>query len=134
MKAHSYPLHAAPQPVEETRQPLTEQTLPVEPAVPINTYPNTTVVTGPTFRIQGTPHTDFSGLGEIVTNSVIYAQEHQQEAASLALAMQKKAQDGGFPSNVAVIAGPVFDIDLTSSPNTRYCVIGDNGLEFCDDP
>lgn len=83
--------------------------------MPKNSNPNTTVVTGPTFRIKGTPQSDFAGLGELVSQATAYAQEHQREAANLALAMQMKAHQSGYPSNVSVIADPIFDIDLTGS-------------------
>ena len=115
---------------EETGLTLTEQVVPSAFSAPAPAFPTTTVVTGPTFRIQGTSHSDFSGLSELVTDSAAYAQEHQQEAASLALAMQKKAQDGGFPTNVSIIAGPVFDIDLTAPLRTYGPMIGDDGEEI----
>ena len=122
--------HTSQQLPVETGLTLTEQDVPAALSAPAPAYPTTTVVTGPTFRIQGTSHSDFAGLGQIVTDSVTYAQEHQQEAASLALAMQKKAQDGGFPTNVAVIAGPVFDIDLTAPLQSYGPMIGDDGEEI----
>lgn len=92
-------------------------------------YPTTTVVTGPTFRIKGTPQSNFAGLGELVTQTTEFAQDHQREAANLALAMQSKTQEIRHPTNVSVIAGPIFDIDLTPRLNTRYCVFGGNGIE-----
>ncbi|MBP3267670.1 MAG: relaxase/mobilization nuclease domain-containing protein [Ruminococcus sp.] len=79
----------------------------------INSYPNTNVVTGPTFRIKGTPESNLAGLNELVSETSAYTKEHQPEAAKLALAMQQYGQQTGFPSNVAVYAGPIFDIDLT---------------------
>ncbi len=88
-----------------------------------NSYPNTTVVTGPTFRIKGTPQSDFAGLGELVSKATAYVQEHQREAANLALAMQQYGQQRGCTSNISVIAGPIFDIDLTGgmiSPLQNY--------------
>lgn len=81
-------------------------------AVPVNNYPNTTLVTGPTFRIHGNENSDLSGLNELVTQTMSYAQEHQRENANLALAMQQHGQQTGFPSNVALFAGPIFDINL----------------------
>lgn len=78
-----------------------------------NGYPSTNVVTGPTFRIKGTPDSNFAGLNELVEQTTTYAQEHQRESANLAMAMQKYGQQTGYPSNVAVYAGPIFDIDLT---------------------
>lgn len=78
-----------------------------------NSLPNTTVVTGPTFRIRGNENSNFAGLGELVEQTTAYAQEHQRESTNLALAMQQYGQQTGYPSNVAVIAGPIFDIDLT---------------------
>lgn len=98
---------SAPTPTFETVPTMTE--------MPKNSYPNTTVVTGPTFRIKGTPQSDFAGLGELVSQTTAYAQEHQRESSNLALAMQQYGQQRGYPSNVAVIAGPIFDIDLTGS-------------------
>lgn len=95
----------------------TIETVPTTVEMPINSFPNTTVVTGPTFRIKGTPQSDFAGLGELVSQTTAYAQDHQREAANLALAMQMKAHQSGYPSNVSVIAGPIFDIDLTGSMN-----------------
>ena len=76
-------------------------------------YPNTTVLTGPTFRIRGNENSNFAGLDELVEQTTADAQEHQREAANLALAMQQYGQQTGYPSNVSIYAGPVFDIDLT---------------------
>lgn len=95
----------------------TVETVPTTVEMPINSFPNTTVVTGPTFRIKGTPQSDFAGLGELVSKTTAYAQEHQRESSNLALAMQQYGQQRGFPSNVSVIAGPIFDIDLTGGMN-----------------
>ena len=78
-----------------------------------NSYPNTSVVTGPTFRIKGTPESNFAGLNELVEQTTAYAQEHQHEAANLALGMQQASQQKGFQTNINVISGPIFDIDLT---------------------
>lgn len=78
-----------------------------------NSYPNTSVITGPTFHIKGTPDSNFAGLNELVEQTSAYAREHQPEAAKLALAMQQYGQQSGYPSNVAVYAGPIFNIDLT---------------------
>lgn len=80
-----------------------------------NSYPTTSVVTGPTFCIKGTSDSNFAGLSELVEQTTAYAQEHQREAANLALAMNQYAQQSGYPSNVSVCAGPIFDIDLTGS-------------------
>lgn len=91
----------------------TVETVPTTVEMPINSFPNTTVVTGPTFRIKGTPQSDFAGLSELVSQTTAYAQEHQRESSNLALAMQQYGQQRGCPSNVSVIAGPIFDIDLT---------------------
>lgn len=92
-----------------------------------NSYPNTNVVTGPTFRIKGTPESNLAGLNELVSETAAYAKEHQPEAAKLALAMQQYGQQSGYPSNVAVYAGPIFDIDLTgygfdpyNDPNNKF--------------
>ncbi len=78
-----------------------------------NTFPSTSVITGPAFNIKGTPDSNFAGLSELVEQTTAYAQEHQREAANLALAMQQYGQQTGYPSNVSVYAGPIFDIDLT---------------------
>ena len=78
-----------------------------------NSYPTTSVVTGPTFRIKGTPESNLAGLGELVDQTYAYAQEHQRDAANLALAMNQYAQQSGYPANVSVYAGPIFDIDMT---------------------
>lgn len=91
----------------------TVSAVPTTAETPENCYPNTTVVTGPTFRIGGNENSNFAGLGELVKQTTAYAQEHQREAANLALAMQQYGQQSGYPSNVSVYAGPVFDIDLT---------------------
>lgn len=92
-----------------------------------NSYPNTSVITGPTFHIKGTPDSNFAGLNELVEQTSAYAREHQPEAAKLALAMQQYGQQSGYPSNVAVYAGPIFDIDLTgygfdpyNDPNNKF--------------
>ena len=93
----------------------TVETVPTTVETPKNSYPNTTVVTGPTFRIKGTPQSDLSGLDELIVQTTSYAHEHQRDASNLALAMQRYGQQSGYPSNVSVIAGPIFDIDLTGS-------------------
>lgn len=54
----------------------TVENVPTTVEMPINSFPNTTVVTGPTFRIKGTPQSDFAGLGELVSQATAYAQEH----------------------------------------------------------
>lgn len=89
------------------------ETVPTTIETAVNSYPNTNVVIGPTFRIRGNDNSDFAGLGELVEQTTAYAQEHQREAANLALAMQQYGQQNGYPSNVSVYAGPIFDIDLT---------------------
>lgn len=89
------------------------ETVPTTIETAVNSYPHTNVVTGPTFRIRGNENSNFAGLGELVEQTTAYAQEHQREAANLALAMQQYGQQTGYPSNVAVYAGPIFDIDLT---------------------
>ena len=113
--------HTSQQLPEETGLTLTEQAVPTAAAP--SYYPTTTVVTGPTFHIRGSYRSDFSGLEDLVSSTVSQAQEHEREAASLALAMQTKAQESGHPTNVAVIAGPVFDIELTNN----YRVYRDDG-------
>lgn len=91
----------------------TVESVPTTVETTVNSYPNTNVVTGPTFRIKGTPESNFAGFNELVEQTTAYAQEHQREAANLALAMQQYGQQNGYPSNVSVYAGPIFDIDLT---------------------
>lgn len=88
-------------------------TVPATIETPRNSLPNTNVVTGPTFRIKGMQYSNFAGLNELVEQTMTDAQNHQREAANLALAMQQYGQQTGFPSNVAVYAGPIFDIDMT---------------------
>ena len=90
---------------------------------PGNGLPNTNVITGPTFRITGAPESNFAGLNELVEQTMTDAQKHQNQAANLALAMQQYGQQTGFPSNVSVYAGPIFDIDMTGGiypPLPRY--------------
>lgn len=119
-----------PQTQELPAPTTTVETVPTTVEMPKNSYPNTTVVTGPTFRIKGTPQSDFAGLGELVTQTTAYAQEHQREASNLALAMQQYGQQKGYSSNVAVIAGPIFDIDLTGSlMNASVSDIADSDLD-----
>ena len=107
--------------------PTTTDSVPAQVETTVNGYPNTNVVTGPTFRIKGTPDSNFAGLNELVEQTSAYAREHQPEAAKLALSMQQYGQQTGFPSNVAVYAGPIFDIDLTgygfdpyNDPNKKF--------------
>ena len=101
-------------PAQETSVPVTTtEAVPATVETAINCYPNTNVLTGPTFRIKGTPDSNFAGLNELVEQTAAYAQEHQREAANLALAMNQYAQQSGYPSNVSVYAGPIFDIDMT---------------------
>ena len=95
-----------------------------------NSFPTTSVATGPTFRIKGDGHSDFTGLSELVAQTTASAQEHQLEAANLALAMQIKAQDSGRPTNVTVVAGPIFDIDLSDDTYTPRLCYGDDGEEY----
>lgn len=102
------------QETQEISTPVpTVETVPTTVETTVNSYPNTNVVTGPTFRIKGTPESNFAGFTELVEQTTAYAQEHQREAANLALAMQQYGQQNGYPSNVSVYAGPIFDIDLT---------------------
>ena len=117
-----------PQQVEETELALTETTVPTVTSSPC--YPNTSVVTGPTFRIKGNAHSDFTGLSELAAQTTAFAQEHQLKAANLALAMQTKAQESGHPTNVAVIAGPIFDIDLCGGDNSPQLYYGDDGEPY----
>lgn len=85
-----------------------------------NSYPNTSVVTGPTFRIKGMPDSNFAGLNELVSETEAYAHDHMRESANLALAMNQYAQQSGYPANVSVFAGPIFDIDLTGGAYPPY--------------
>lgn len=93
--------------------PPQDSPVPATVETAVNSYPNTMVSTGPVFRIHGTPDSNFAGLNELVEQTADYAQEHQNEAAKLALAMQQHGQQSGYPSNVSVYAGPIFDIDMT---------------------
>ena len=95
------------------------EAMPVTVETAGNCYPTTSVVTGPTFRINGTTASNFAALGELVEQTSAFAQEHQHDAANLAIAMNQHAQQSGYPSNVAVYAGPIFDIDLTT-PSREY--------------
>ncbi len=115
MNANEIHASCVPQTQELPAPTSTIETVPTTAETPKNSHPNTTVVTGPTFRINGTPQSDLSGLSELVMQTYAAAQEHQREAANLALAMQQYSQQRGYPSNISVIAGPVFDIDLTGS-------------------
>lgn len=113
---------------QELPAPITTiETVPTTVETPKNSYPNTTVVTGPTFRIKGTPQSDLAGLDELIAQTASYAHEHQRKSANLALAMQQYGQQSGCPSNVSVIAGPIFDIDLTGT------VPYDNSDDYDDD-
>lgn len=105
----------------------TVETVPTTVEMPKNSYPNTTVVTGPTFRIKGTPQSDLAGLDELIAQTASYAHEHQRKSANLALAMQQYGQQSGYPSNVSVISGPIFDINLTGT------VPYDNSSDYDDD-
>ena len=98
-----------------------------------NAYPSTTVVTGPTFHIKGTPDSNFAGLNDLVSETAAYAQDHMREAANLALAMQQYGQQTGHPSNVSVFSGPIFDIDMTT-PSRKYddCEDYDDYYEYPD--
>lgn len=104
---------AMKQPQEYSAPTTTTDSVPAQVETTVNGYPNTNVVTGPTFRIKGTPESNLAGLNELVSETAAYAKEHQPEAAKLALAMQQYGQQSGYPSNVSVYAGPIFDIDLT---------------------
>lgn len=95
-----------------------------------SSIPTTAVVTGPTFRIHGSEDSDFCGLADLAMQTTAYAQEHQLEAANLALAMQVKAQDSGHPTNVTVVAGPIFDIDLCGGDNSPQLYYGDDGEPY----
>lgn len=83
------------------------------PATAVNNYPNTNVVTSAIFRIKGNPDSNLAGFNELVEYTMADAQKRQRDAANLALAMQKYGQQTGYPSNVSVYAGPIFDIDMT---------------------
>ncbi|WP_164170515.1 relaxase/mobilization nuclease domain-containing protein [Ruminococcus flavefaciens] len=104
----------AVQPAQDTLVPAPSvEAVPTAVGTVGNSFPTTSVVTGPIFRIKGTPDSNFAGLNELVEQTAAYAQEHQREAANLALAMNQYAQQSGYPSNVSVYAGPIFDIDMT---------------------
>ena len=106
----------AVQPAQDTLVPAPSvEAVPTAVGTVGNSFPTTSVVTGPIFRIKGTPDSNFAGLNELVEQTAAYAQEHQREAANLALAMNQYAQQSGYPANVSVYAGPIFDIDMTGS-------------------
>jgi len=92
-----------------------------------NSFPNTNVITGPIFHIKGTPDSNFAGLNELVEQTMSDAQKNQLEAANLAQAMQQYGQQTGFPSNVSVYAGPIFDFDVTGMCST-FPVGGNNNF------
>ncbi len=103
----------AVQPAQDALVPATSvEAVPTTVGTVGNSFPTTSVVTGPIFRIKATPESNFAGLGELVERTTAYAQEHQRESANLALAMNQYAQQSGYPSNVAVYPGPIFDIDM----------------------
>lgn len=104
----------------------TVEAVPTPAEMPKNSLPNTTVVTGPTFRIRGDENSKFAGLGDLVEQTTAYAQEHQRESSNLAIAMQQYGQQTGHPSNVAVIAGPIFDIDLTGDKYQTIPTVDEN--------
>lgn len=116
-----------PQTQELLAPTTTIEAVPTTVETPKNSYPNTTVVTGATFRIKGTPSANLAGLDELIAQTTSYAHEHQRESANLALAMQQYGQQSGYLSNVSVIAGPIFDIDLTGT------VPYDNSGDYDDD-
>lgn len=119
------------QPTQNLTVPsTTTETVPVTVPPAGNSYPNTNVVTGPTFRIKGTTNSNLSGLNELVEKTATYAQEHQRETANLALAMQQYGQQTGYPSNISVFGGPIFDIDITINPYSTYY---ENDDEYDDD-
>lgn len=118
----------AQQPQETLAPVLIEQAVPTA-AVP-SRYPTTTVATGPILRIKGTPQSDLAGLGELVAQTAPFAQEHQLEAANLALAMQSKAQEMNLLTNVSIIAGPIFDIDLCGGENSPQLYYGDDSEAY----
>ena len=100
-------------PQEQAVPAAAVETVPAAIETAGNIYPTTSVITGLTVRIKGTPESNLAGLKELVNENVSYAQEHQREAANLALAMNQYNQQSGYPANVSVYAGPIFDIDMT---------------------
>jgi len=102
-----------PQEQEQAVPAAAVETVPAAIETAGNIYPTTSVITGLTVRIKGTPGSNLAGLKELVNENVSYAQEHQREAANLALAMNQYTQQSGYPANVSVYAGPIFDIDMT---------------------
>ena len=102
-----------PQEQEQAVPAAAVETVPAAIETAGNIYPTTSVITGLTVRIKGTPESNLAGLKELVNENVSYAQEHQREAANLALAMNQYTQQSGYPANVSVYAGPIFDIDMT---------------------
>ena len=59
-----------------------------------------------------------------------FAQEHQLKAANLALAMQSKAQEMNLLTNVSIIAGPIFDIDLCGGDNSPQLYYRDDSEAY----
>lgn len=51
----------------------TVETVPAIAETPKNGFPNTTVVTGSTFRIKGNENSNFAGLGDLVEQTTAYA-------------------------------------------------------------
>ena len=98
--------------IKEQERPTSISTVENVPTID-SRYPTTSVTTGPIFHIKGNSDSNFAGLNELVAQTTAYAKEHQRESANLALAMQKHCQQEGYPSNVSVCAGPIFDIDFT---------------------
>ena len=88
-----------------------------------NNYPNTTLVIGPTVRIQGDENSNLAGLTPLFQQTTAYAHEHLPEYTNFALAMQEYGQKRGYPSNVSLYAGPIFDINLLGGSG-----FGNNGL------
>ncbi len=107
----------APQSQESFTPAPTAEIVPSTMGTTSNSYPNTTVVTGPTIHIRCNSNADFTGLNNFMTKSTEYAQEHMRESANLALAMQQHGQQNGCPSNVCVFAGLVIDIEQYESSN-----------------
>ena len=88
-----------------------------------NNYPNLTLVTGPIFKIKGTPESNLTGLNELGREMSVCTHEEQLNAANISLAINQHCQQSGYIANVSVYAGPIFDIDLTGgmySPTPDY--------------
>lgn len=104
------------QPTETEINPVPQSEVSCTPTVVQNNLPNVSVQTGPIIRIKGSSFSEFNGLGELIEKTTEYAASQQIQSANVAYAMGKKFFDEGYNTNVSVIAGPTFDINLNGTP------------------